>query len=203
MEFRSQYCDFIGMYQNVFDDPYTCDKIIEIFENYFTQGRYVGNRRESEGIPSHLKSDKFAFLNATTYDLEHGDDDLKPLVYETLQKCLDNYVDEYSILRDANIHGTWIKMQRTDPGEAYHLWHFENGDNSEMASRAITWAIFLNDLDDDDGGETEFLYQRRRVKPKKNSAILWPAGFTHTHRGNTVLGNKSKYILTGWICFNN
>ena len=31
MEFRSQYCDFIGMYQNVFDDPYTCDKIIEIY----------------------------------------------------------------------------------------------------------------------------------------------------------------------------
>lgn len=203
MEFRSQYCDFIGMYQNVFDDPYTCDKIIDIFERYFQEGMYIGNRRQSEGAPSHYKSDKFAFLNASTFDLEYENDDLKPVVYDVLQKCLDDYQEEYSILKDHEMFGRWIKMQRTDPGEAYHIWHFENGDNVELASRVIAWAIFLNDLDDDDGGETEFLYQRRRVKPKKNTAIIWPAAFTHTHRGNTVLGNKSKYILTGWICFNN
>lgn len=203
MEFRSQYCDFIGMYQNVFEDPYICDRTIEVFEDYFQEGRFVGNRLQSEGAASHHKSDKFAFLNATTYELEWGDVDLKPLVYDALQKCLDDYTDEYSILKDASIHGHWIKMQRTDPGEAYHIWHFENADSSEVASRVLTWAIFLNDLDGDEGGETEFLYQRRRVQPKKNSAIIWPAGFTHTHRGNTVLGNKSKYILTGWICFNN
>ena len=59
--------------------------------------------------------------------------------------------------------------------------------------------IYLNDLqDEDDGGETEFLYQSRRVKPKKNLGVVWPGGITHMHRGNPPL-KKTKKILTGWV----
>jgi len=37
-----------------------------------------------------------------------------------------------------------------------------------------------------------------RVKPKKGRLILFPAGFTHTHRGNPPLDGE-KYIITGWV----
>ena len=57
----------------------------------------------------------------------------------------------------------------------------------------------MNDIDEDGAGETEFLYQKLRVPPKENTCIIWPAGFTHPHRGNVVYGNKSKYIITGWF----
>ena len=46
-------------------------------------------------------------------------------------------------------------------------------------------------------GETEFLYQRKRFQPKKGTVVIWPAGMTHVHKGNTVL-TTDKYILTGW-----
>jgi hypothetical protein len=31
--------------------------------------------------------------------------------------------------------------------------------------------------------------------------VIAPAGFTHTHRGNTPVSND-KYILTSWVLFN-
>ena len=55
--------------------------------------------------------------------------------------------------------------------------------------------VYLND--DFKGGETEFLYYKRREQPEKGKLLLWPAGYTHTHRGGMVLeGNK--YVITGW-----
>jgi len=39
-----------------------------------------------------------------------------------------------------------------------------------------------------------------RVKPKQGTLLIWPAAFTHTHRGNPPLSNV-KYITTGWIEF--
>ena len=49
----------------------------------------------------------------------------------------------------------------------------------------------------DGEAETEFLYQKRRIKPETGTLLIWPAGMTHVHRGNTVF-TKDKYILTGW-----
>ena len=56
--------------------------------------------------------------------------------------------------------------------------------------------IYLNDVEE--GGETEFLYQSIRVAPKAGTLLIWPAGFTHTHRGNPPLSGD-KYIATGWV----
>ena len=39
-----------------------------------------------------------------------------------------------------------------------------------------------------------------RVKPKQGTLVIWPAAFTHTHRGNPPLSND-KYIVTGWTEF--
>ena len=55
--------------------------------------------------------------------------------------------------------------------------------------------IYLNDIEE--GGETEFLYQQLKIKPKRNTGVIWSGGFTHLHRGNPP--SKTKYILTGWF----
>ena len=113
-----------------------------------------------------------------------------------MQVAFDHYVGQYDMLKTTNICGQQLKMQRTDPGSGYHLWHYEN-DGIEESDRCLVYSIYLNDIDD--AGETEFLYLKKRVKPEENKIIIWPAGFTHTHRGNVVHGNKSKYIVTGWF----
>ena len=92
-----------------------------------------------------------------------------------------------------------MKMQRTGPGGGYHVWHGEQGPGTH-ANRAVVYMLYLNDLDGE-GGETEFLYQKMRVKPEENLMLVWPASFTHAHRGNPVLGETHKYIVTGWFYY--
>ena len=55
---------------------------------------------------------------------------------------------------------------------------------------------YLNDVDD--GGETEFYYQKLKVKPRKGLTLIWPADWTHTHRGLSS-PTQEKYIITGWL----
>ena len=56
--------------------------------------------------------------------------------------------------------------------------------------------IYLNDVEE--GGETEFLYQPKRIKAEKGKIVIFPADFMHTHRGNPPISNE-KYVLTGWF----
>ena len=84
----------------------------------------------------------------------------------------------------------------------YPYWHCElhpsPEDEGESLHRVVLWTIYLND--DFSEGETEFLYQRRKIVPKTGSLLIAPTAFTHSHRGNMPKGGD-KYIATGWVLF--
>ena len=90
------------------------------------------------------------------------------------------------------------KIQRTDPGGGYHVWHCENG-NFLYRDRVVTWMIYLNDIPYESGGATDFYHQEQSFQPKKGTIVLWPAAYTHVHRGAFLTGKDSKYIATGWF----
>tara|TARA_R100001086_G_scaffold156554_1_gene83760 strand:+ start:1855 stop:2496 length:642 start_codon:yes stop_codon:yes gene_type:complete len=77
----------------------------------------------------------------------------------------------------------------------YHAWHCER---SEQNPRHLVWMTYLNDIEE--GGETEFYYQKLKVKPRKGLTLIWPVDWTHTHRGN-IAPNEEKMIITGWFSF--
>jgi hypothetical protein len=192
---NSKYCDFIGMYQDVFPDGF-CHHMISEFERLLSSG-FCGNRQSSEGARKYAKEDYFSFLNMRNHVMnDFNDISVVDIFMNGLQNCFDEYTSEYDILKDLNLKCTSLKMQKTDPGAGYHVWHSEQG-NGHDSARCLVYSAYLNDIDN--AGETEFLYQKLRVPPKENTMIIWPAGFTHTHRGNVVHGNKSKYIVTGWF----
>ena len=43
-------------------------------------------------------------------------------------------------------------------------------------------------------------YYDLEIQPKKGKTLIWPAEWTHAHRGNIVEAG-SKYIITGWMTF--
>ena len=79
--------------------------------------------------------------------------------------------------------------------QGYHLFHSDfNGNSLEWNKKSHVIMFYLNDVEE--GGETECLYQSRRVKPRTGTMVICPSGFTHTHRGNPPLSGD-KYIATG------
>ena len=57
---------------------------------------------------------------------------------------------------------------------------------------------YLNDVED--GGSTYFNHYDLDIKPTKGLTLIWPAEWTHSHKGN-ILNSGVKYIITGWLIF--
>jgi len=95
-----------------------------------------------------------------------------------------------------------VNLQKYVQGSGgYHHWHSEiypQNASCETLHRVLLWQFYLNDVED--GGETEFLYQSRKVEARKGRLVIAPAGFTHTHKGH-VARSADKYIATSWILY--
>jgi hypothetical protein len=198
---NSSYKNFIGTYENVYQEGY-CEHVISEFENLLEHG--AGRTRlQSENSKPHTKNDYSIIFNShylNSFTVEDRKFDVRDVFFEGLQKCYDEYVSKYSVLQECKIYGNIMKVQKTMPGGGYHIWHQEKG-NREFTRRTIVFMLYLNTLEPEEGGETEFLYLKQRERPVKNTMLLWPADYTHAHRGNVVLGEKSKYIVTGWFLY--
>jgi len=94
-----------------------------------------------------------------------------------------------------------IQKYEKDSGGYFH-WHseqFPQAKHNEALHRVVLYMFYLNDVEE--GGETEFYFQKKSFKPTKGTMIIAPAGFTHSHRGN-MPKSEDKYIATSWIMFN-
>jgi hypothetical protein len=95
-----------------------------------------------------------------------------------------------------------INLQWYAAGEGgYPYWHCElypRDPATETLHRHLLWTLYLNDEFDE--GETEFLFQQRKIAPRTGSLLFAPTAFTHTHRGNRPQ-RGDKFIATSWILF--
>ena len=118
-----------------------------------------------------------------------------------LRNCVDGYIEQYKF---SSAYGTWgleesMIIQHYKPGEGFFAWHTERSTHHiPNIYRHLAFMTYLNDVDN--GGETEFFYHNIKVKPKKGKTLIWPADWTHTHRGITSL-TEEKYIITGWFSY--
>ena len=103
------------------------------------------------------------------------------------------YINELTYLTNFNYVSAVVLLQKTQPTEGYHMFQGENI-NWNLHTRTMAWMAYLNDVEE--GGETEFLYQQLKIKPKKGTVVIWPGSYTHLHRGNPPMSDK--YIATGW-----
>lgn len=146
-----------------------------------------------------------------TYHRNHGhvEDETTLIVdkaYHQVMNIVKPHLQKYAELvkYNNNINMTnSCKMQKSVPRQGYHGWHHErcsDKNESTMSIREFVWILYLNDIEE--GGETEFLLQPRRVTPQKGKICIWPSAFTHLHRGNPPLKGE-KYILTSWTFTSN
>jgi hypothetical protein len=192
-----EFKDFIGVYSDVYPDGF-CEHLIEEFDRNEKLGA-GSDRQNSENAVKHCKDDYQIFSNGKNINFEPFESKrVVDTFFAGLQRCFESYANEFSTLKDTKISCNNMKMQKTSSGGGYHVWHGEQG-NGDQASRGLVYMLYLNTLPTESNGETEFLHQQRRINPVKNTMILWPAAFTHAHRGNPVYGESTKYIVTGWF----
>ena len=107
--------------------------------------------------------------------------------YKKLYPMCDNFQENWGVVEGVNI-------QRYKPGQGFHTYHCERT-GPDSAHRHMVFMTYLNDVTD--GGETEWEYQRLKVKPEKGLTVIWSADYTFSHRGITS-PTQTKYITTGW-----
>lgn len=187
----------IAIFDNAFTNEF-CDQLINYFD-WSQQNNMVWDRQSSENTDEMYKNDRAVSLRDCTTDRYFSSDNSN-LMRQFNETFFDVWYSEYtkffSTLNSAGRHGIYThKIQKTSPGEGYHVWHFESGDLA-TSRRIGTYILYLNDVDI--GGETELLYLRQRINPVKGRLVIFPAGYVFTHRGNPPL-TGDKYIMTGWL----
>jgi hypothetical protein len=182
--------DFIGIYENVLSEI-KCKTIIDRFKLELNNN----NSRIKKGSEQFKQSDmcRSDLTISTQNDLSWSSENL--LIKESITKCLQKYSEEFFLIKQLQIESLHTKIQKTPPRGGFHMWHSEQT-NIINSGRILVWTIYLNDIPDGEG-ETEFLWQGIKVKPKTGTVSIFPAAFTHTHRGNPVY-SCDKYIATGW-----
>ncbi len=169
-------------------DPALCEEVINHHKNTEQKGPgLVGGRLD----PSVKDS-----IDCTFYDL-----DLRRRYRDELQKCVNLYSQRYPEVQTVN---RWRiieneNIQYYPKGGGFKIFHSERMRGCDLnVRRFLVFMTYLNDVHDD--GETEFLYQKIKVKPEKGLTLIWPSDWTHTHRG-IPSPTEEKYIVTGWFSF--
>lgn len=171
-----------------------CDGMISFFneDNYFPI---------SEGLSSVGVVDK-SRKESLDKSISPITKDYRVLSYlNSLSKIIDLYIQKYEWCN--NTEASWriienFNIQYYPPNGGFKVFHFERNGNLKSLTRVLTFMTYLNDVND--GGETEFYYQKLKVKPRKGLTLIWPVDWTHTHRG-IVSPTEEKMIVTGWYNF--
>ncbi|WP_371187174.1 2OG-Fe(II) oxygenase [Thalassotalea maritima] len=155
----------------------------------------------SEAIADYVSKYYFSLISGISLTLKH------PVTGEPTLLTAENFDEVGRPNAKHLLHYLYriapLNAQKYDKGIGnYSYWHSEiypqlNG--NEPLHRVLLFLIYLNDVEE--GGETDFYYQQKSIKPKAGSIVVAPCGFTHTHRGNVPKSND-KYVLTSWVMFN-
>lgn len=186
---RNEFNGFIGIFENYFN-PLFLKELLD----YYNSIKDLPLRQGPQPL-KHLKDDQQLYIldpcNIGTLHTKYTSIFLKTLWEEIFPV----YADHFTILKEKSYKVDQVKMKKIQPGGGFHQWHYEALGHDSL--RRLVVQLYINDIDE--AGETEFLYQNLRIKPKANKLLIWPADWTHTHRGNPPIGNTDKYILTTWL----
>ena len=170
-----------------------CNFIINWFENNTDRHRsgWVG---ESLQVDTSVKDSTDISMEAdASYCSE-----VNEIVLSSVGTAVELYKEKYYHLDDLGSWGFYsgYNLQRYYPGQGYPRTHCEQGGCGPDSPRMLVWTLYLNDVTD--RGETFYPYQRQAVTARAGKVCLFPAAWTHMHRG-IISPTQTKYIATGWF----
>ena len=181
---------FIQAYE--LQDKTLCDKLIEYYKKN-TEYKHKGGNINPSG-KGKKSTDVNVFNTCSNKYIQK--------YYKELNVFVDLYVKKYFITAELISATEGFNIQHYKKGEGFYAWHSEREiahyRNVFTGMRTLVFMTYLNTLKKE-GGETEFYFQKIKFKPVKGMTLIWPAEFTHRHRGIPSL-EEEKIITTGWYC---
>tara|TARA_X000000368_G_scaffold387040_1_gene347442 strand:+ start:7219 stop:7779 length:561 start_codon:yes stop_codon:yes gene_type:complete len=182
--------NFIEEYQL---DPKLCDTYLSLMR----QAASVGLTKpgiSSNGLNRKVKASTDFFLGDA--DKLGAPFELWKSYHHELWTFVQDYITKYRFME---FGGTFQMKQLPviqwyKPGEGFYKWHID-GAQSDCCDRAMVYMTYLNDVPD---GGTMFYHQNYKTRAKKGNTVIFPAGYTHLHKGE-ISEKYHKYIITGWI----
>jgi len=194
---KEEYKEFIGIYDE--SVPVTmCNQFVEDWGKAKKNRTILDLSKENntglvEDPPPLQRKDEVAFVTPITSTIFP----MPPVTeyFKYITECFLRYSKNYGIDFQGPLYNDVFKIHRVGKSEGYHAWHYERSDCSTL-DRFMVYMTYLEAPKE--GGETEFLHQSLRIKPVVGRTLIWPAGYTHMHRGSPPLDGEKMYI-DGWI----
>jgi len=172
----------------------TCSNLINLFQNSNEKRAGTIWHGDTDGVINPKEK--------TSLECHYNIKDLALFDYcKELQVVLTNYIRKYSYCNHYSAFTIKepVKIQYYKPGQGYVEYHTERGSVDPINSaRHLVFMTYLNTVTD--GGGTEFFHQNLITSAEQGKTLIWPADWTHTHRGITS-PSEEKYIVTGWYSF--
>lgn len=181
--------NFIGIFQI---DTNLCDKIID----FFNKNQSLQSKGEIiNGVDETKK--KSVDIAVNPKDLSKPDYQYLKIYFDHLFNCYSKYRTQWPFLNEVfeKVDIGSFNIQMYPPGGHFSKLHSERT-SIKTLHRLFAFMTYLND--DFEDGETLFEHYSFSVKPEIGKTLIWPAEWTHAHKGN-VVNNGSKYIITGWL----
>jgi hypothetical protein len=174
------------------------DEVCDCMIKYFEDNTQLHNPGMLGGV---IDTERKASTDVAIYDTEVVHNITVQNYANSLGNSLSEYVDKYHYSSEGQTPWglSWpFNIQRYLPGEGYYQYHYENNGRTRSNLRHLAFITYLNSVKE--GGGTEFYYQGSEYSPSKGDTLIFPAQWTHTHRG-LVAPNETKYIATGWYTY--
>tara|TARA_R100000655_G_scaffold93612_2_gene134912 strand:- start:644 stop:1258 length:615 start_codon:yes stop_codon:yes gene_type:complete len=188
--YNTPFNSLIGAY---YIDEFICDDLIKFFKNNWDKAGPGLFNINGKGVVDKLTKDSVELgISHENFNTPFGE------YRRSLQKCLDTYINTYDEARACahyNVN-TFYNLQYYPPGGGFKTWHHESS-SRDTAYRKLVFMTYLNTAPK---AGTRFKYQDLTTPCKKGLTVIWPAEFTHTHKG-VISKTKEKYIITGWFTY--
>ena len=175
-----------------------CDELIAYFE--------LNKNKQKKGVTGagkNLDDKNSTDIRITPKDMKLPGNEIFEDYFHNLYSCYQDYATEWPFLATfaENLQISSFNLQRYQRGQHFQKLHTERS-SLETLHRVFAWMTYLNDVDQEDGGSTLFSHYDLAIQPRKGLTLIWPAEWTHAHKGNVLKANN-KYIITGWMTFPN
>ncbi len=118
---------------------------------------------------------------------------------EALQGVLNDYCEKFPFCQTSRFQMVEpMSLQCYPIGGGFKEWHTER--LSPLPGNIYRHLVFMTYLNDVPDGGTEWYHQDLYIPAKKGYTVVWPADWTHFHRGR-VSETSEKKIITGWLSY--